>query len=603
MTGYVRKDTTNNIADGNVINAADLDAEFDGVKDAFQASTGHKHDGTTGEGAPITSLGPNQDVTISATLLAPKTTNTVDIGSSALKFKDLFLAGNGSVGGTLAVTGVATFSAGSASTPALTTAGDTNTGMFFPAADTIAFSEGGAEVARFDSSGNLGLGATPTNNTLGKTLQVGQAATWTAETGTNRWWLGSNWYFNSTDKYINNGHATLYSQQNGAHQWFTAASGTAGNTITFTEGMRLDSSANLLVGTTSSFWSNSGRGVIEVNGSSSAIIGLKTGGTARGYIYTQGTDLIVSSSSGACSLQTAAATPVILGTDNVERARIDSSGRFGIGTSTPFSKLDLGSYGSQSQLSWHQDSTTSYGHIGIQNTSAAIALMAGLKMGSTSNSFASSISSEWAKSAVLLNYGKIQFFTNPADTVSYGTTYTPTERARIDSGGNFMVGTTTGGGTGGVTLYPNGSGSSGQVAIAKVADGVTNNAMAFLAGSSVIGTVSISNTNTAYNTSSDYRLKNTIAPMTGALAKVALLKPCTYKWNVDGSNGQGFIAHELAEVCPQAVTGEKDAVDENGNPQYQGIDVSFLVATLTAAIQEQQAIIESLKARLDAANL
>ena len=91
--------------------------------------------------------------------------------------------------------------------------------------------------------------------------------------------------------------------------------------------------------------------------------------------------------------------------------------------------------------------------------------------------------------------------------------------------------------------------------------------------------------------------------MTGALAKVALLKPCTYKWNVDGSDGEGFIAHELAEVCPQAVTGEKDAVDANGNIKPQGIDTSFLVATLTAAIQEQQAIIESLKARLDAANL
>jgi hypothetical protein len=91
--------------------------------------------------------------------------------------------------------------------------------------------------------------------------------------------------------------------------------------------------------------------------------------------------------------------------------------------------------------------------------------------------------------------------------------------------------------------------------------------------------------------------------MTGALAKVALLKPCTYKWNADGSVGEGFIAHELAEVVPQAVTGEKDAVDEEGNPKYQGIDTSFLVATLTAAIQEQQAIIESLKARLDAANL
>jgi hypothetical protein len=91
--------------------------------------------------------------------------------------------------------------------------------------------------------------------------------------------------------------------------------------------------------------------------------------------------------------------------------------------------------------------------------------------------------------------------------------------------------------------------------------------------------------------------------MTGALAKVALLKPVTYKWNVDGSDGQGFIAHELQEVVPDCVTGEKDAIDADGKPQYQGIDVSFLVATLTSAIQEQQAIIESLKARLDAANL
>ena len=91
--------------------------------------------------------------------------------------------------------------------------------------------------------------------------------------------------------------------------------------------------------------------------------------------------------------------------------------------------------------------------------------------------------------------------------------------------------------------------------------------------------------------------------MTGALAKVAALKPVTYKWNADGSDGEGFIAHELAEVCPQAVTGEKDAVDADGKPVYQGIDTSFLVATLTAAIQEQQAIINDLKARLDAANI
>ena len=84
--------------------------------------------------------------------------------------------------------------------------------------------------------------------------------------------------------------------------------------------------------------------------------------------------------------------------------------------------------------------------------------------------------------------------------------------------------------------------------------------------------------------------------MTGALAKVALLKPCTYKWNANGSDGEGFIAHELAEVCPDAVTGAKDAVDAEGNPQYQGIDTSFLVATLTAALQELDAKFEAYKA-------
>ena len=111
MAGYIRVDTSNNIADGNVIAAADLDNEFNGVQDAFSATTGHTHGGAVGEGAPIVKLGPSNDVTISSVLLAPKTTNTVDIGSSGLKYKDLYLAGNASIAGTLGVTGVATFTA------------------------------------------------------------------------------------------------------------------------------------------------------------------------------------------------------------------------------------------------------------------------------------------------------------------------------------------------------------------------------------------------------------------------------------------------------------------------------------------------------------
>ena len=124
----------------------------------------------------------------------------------------------------------------------------------------------------------------------------------------------------------------------------------------------------------------------------------------------------------------------------------------------------------------------------------------------------------------------------------------------------------------------------------------------------VIGSIGNSgNTNTTYNTSSDYRLKDNVLPMTGALERVVALKPVTWKWKSTGADGQGFIAHELAEVCPDAVTGTKDEVDAENNPVYQGVDTSYLVATLTAALQELKTIndqqaqtITALTARIEA---
>lgn len=122
----------------------------------------------------------------------------------------------------------------------------------------------------------------------------------------------------------------------------------------------------------------------------------------------------------------------------------------------------------------------------------------------------------------------------------------------------------------------------------------------FWNGTNNVGNISVTTSTTSYNSGSDYRLKNNIRPLTGALKRVAELKPVAFEWKSDGVYGESFVAHELQEVCPQAVTGEKDAVDAEGNPRYQGIDTSFLVATLTAAIQEQQAIITALTTRVAA---
>jgi len=91
-TGYVRNDSGNNIADGNVINASDLDGEFDAIA-ATLATGGHTHDGTAAEGGPITKLGPSQDLVVTASLVNPKTDNTLDLGTASLEFKDLFIDG------------------------------------------------------------------------------------------------------------------------------------------------------------------------------------------------------------------------------------------------------------------------------------------------------------------------------------------------------------------------------------------------------------------------------------------------------------------------------------------------------------------------------
>ncbi len=117
---------------------------------------------------------------------------------------------------------------------------------------------------------------------------------------------------------------------------------------------------------------------------------------------------------------------------------------------------------------------------------------------------------------------------------------------------------------------------------------------------SIVGSVSHSNSATSYNTSSDYRLKEDIIELDDSIDRLKALKPCNFAWKADGTRVDGFIAHEAQEVVPEAVTGTKDAVDEEGNPDYQGIDQAKLVPLLTKALQDALTKIETLEARVEA---
>ena len=183
---------------------------------------------------------------------------------------------------------------------------------------------------------------------------------------------------------------------------------------------------------------------------------------------------------------------------------------------------------------------------------------------------------------------------------------TPVEVMRITSGGDVLIGTTSNdprnfsGGTYGVkinqsqsefaqtTMYINRSIASNGDAVAFRRDGVS------------VGSISVTAVSTAYNTSSDYRLKENVVPMENALDRVDALKPSRFNFIADPSTTvDGFLAHEVAEVIPEAISGEKDAVDEEGNPIYQGIDQSKIVPLLVGAIKELKAEIESLKSQIN----
>jgi hypothetical protein len=262
---------------------------------------------------------------------------------------------------------------------------------------------------------------------------------------------------------------------------------------------------------------------------------------AGGFIAT-------SDNSGVLALQTAGTTAIT----------VDASQRVGIGTTSPTSTYRTSIKGDYSSI---------IGGVEFDNGG-------GDKM-------AVSFASATSPSFIFANQsstGVLRFDTNA------------TERMRIDSSGSLLINKTSRQADERLGITGN-SGQQCAVLVSPISGDY--DMINFRNTNGQVGRIGCNGTATSYITSSDYRLKENITPMTGALAKVAQLKPVTYKWKVNGSDGQGFIAHELAEVVPDCVSGEKDAIDANGDIQPQGIDTSFLVATLTAALQETKALLDT----------
>ena len=173
-------------------------------------------------------------------------------------------------------------------------------------------------------------------------------------------------------------------------------------------------------------------------------------------------------------------------------------------------------------------------------------------------------------------------------------------RQIIDGNNNFLFNTTSAGSTANGFQINNGSYGNSVIVSHNNTSSSGVGYIGFYYSTNQIGSITQSGTTAVlYNTTSDYRLKNDVTPIQNALAIVEALNPVSFTW-IDGRKDDGFLAHEIQAVIPNCVTGEKDAVNEDGTPKYQQMDNSGVIPFLVKAIQEQQALIESLTTRLTA---
>jgi len=177
-----------------------------------------------------------------------------------------------------------------------------------------------------------------------------------------------------------------------------------------------------------------------------------------------------------------------------------------------------------------------------------------------------------------------------AQGLVFGTGASNTERMRLDSSGKLLLGTTS------VTSGILNAVYSGTYGIDLRGGSGASTLQLFFAGATNVGSISTNGTSTAFNTSSDYRLKENVTADWDATTRLKQLNPVRFNFiaNAD-TTVDGFLAHEVQSVVPEAITGTHNEVDDDGNPVYQGIDQSKLVPLLVKTIQELEARIAALE--------
>lgn len=400
------------------------------------------------------------------------------------------------------------------------------------------------------SGGNVGIGTTPAAWTLLCPIQIRNVSIAGYTTGnTHIFYAGNNWYYGGSDKYITNGFASLYSQADGAHTWYNASCNTSGadTALTFCERMRITSAGSAIF--------QGSLGICNGGAINMTIPNGLNGGSIRMACCTganQG-DMYLTGGGGVGIL-------------------IAGSGNVGIGITSPSRKLHM------------YATTTVFEGILVENsTSNAYALY----QSKTGNSNLWQFGTWNDNSFRIGTSGVGDFLTITSSSYTYINTACNQLANAVP-----QLGILAGTGTDAVNIKHVQNGNN-TINIWQTG-GSTHSALAFYKGDSqnLQGTISVSISAVTYGSTSDYRLKTNIASLENGLDRLMQLKPSKFNWISTGEEAEGFIAHEVQEIYPGAVTGEKDAVySSTGNIKPQSVDYGRITPLLAKAIQEQQCTI------------